>query len=175
MKKWIQLTAALFALTVLFLACSKDDTGPDFFVKIKTDSGWVTFDGVGEYGIDRQDSSFYKLLINGKLPQTLYSFDILIRKQDSVPIPPGLYMTDSKEYELIVSYSRPDSFNNLEYFHSMEDVPNREPSAYSAKISNITDEFIEGNFFGNYLTKTGTIDSSLVTIPEGSFKVKRFR
>lgn len=165
---------AFFALVILFIACSKD-AGPEYFVKIKTDSGWVTFDGVGEYGVDTKDSNFYKILINGRLPQSLNSFDILIRKQDSVPIPPGLYMTNSMEYDMIVSYTRPDDFNNLEYFHSVEDIPNREPSAYSVKFFNITDEIIEGNFFGNYLTKVGTIDSTLVTITEGSFRVKRFR
>lgn len=174
MKKWIQRIAGFFAIVSLFIACSKD-SGPEFFVKIKTDSGWVTFDGVGEYGIDTKDSNFYKILVNGTRPESLYSFDILVRKQDTVPIPPGLYMNNSIDYDVIVSYSRPDDLNNLEYFHSAEDVPNREPSSYSVKFLNITDEIIEGNFFGNYLTKTGTIDSTLVTITEGSFRVKRFR
>ncbi len=160
---------------IVFYACSKNDTGPEYFVSIRTDSGLLTFDGVGDYGIDTEDSSYFKLLINGKQPQSFYSFDILIRKKDSIPLDIGLYKTNSLDYEMVVSYTRPDSSNNLEYFHSIENVPNREPSLYTAKISKITDETIEGEFFGNYLTKVGTIDSSLVAIPEGNFRVKRFR
>ncbi len=168
-----------FIALVLFLgviqSCTKNDTGPEFFVSIRTDTGLVTFDGVGEYGIDENDSSYFKLLINGKQPQSCYSFHILIRRKDSIPLEVGLYKTNSIDYEMIVSYTRPDSSINLEYFHSKENVPNREPSLYTAKISKITDEIIEGDFFGNYLTKVGTIDSSLVTIHEGNFRVKRFR
>lgn len=159
----------------ILYSCTKTDTGPEYFVSIRTDSGLVTFDGVGEYGIDEEDSSYFKLLVNGKQLQSLYSFDILIRRKDSTPLEVGIYKTNSIDYEMIVSYTRPDSSINLEYFHSKENVPNREPSLYTAKISKITDEIIEGDFFGNYLTKVGTIDSSLVAIPEGNFRVKRFR
>jgi hypothetical protein len=168
-SKW--LTALFFsAIVVVFFSCTKTETGDiTSYIRVKKNSVWTYFKATGQIEPDFFDSTRTNLGISSFNPDTTEVFSISIQV-DSTIFPLGGYVSGQISPYVIIDYTTGLKSNPVNY--EISDAPGRAPSQYTVVVTSITDNFIDGTFYGNYLFDSfGGVYT--YEIPEGEFHVRR--
>lgn len=170
-SKW--LTAFLFSTIVVgIFSCTKTETGDiTSYIRMKKNSSWTYFKASGQVGADFIDPNMTNLAISSYNEDTTQIFSISIQV-DSTIFPLGSYVSGQMLPYVVIDYTTGIRSNPVTY--EISDAPGRAPSQYTVTITSITDTYIDGTFYGNYLFDSfGGVYT--YEIPEGEFHVRRIK
>ena len=165
-----------FTLSVLIVtsfSCKKDSNDSDYYMKLKVDGTWITYNNVlAENGPDLGDPNLHDLVVNGYSSDQKDIFSIAI--QDGAPIASGTYETDNGNYWAFLDWLTGANTADMRSF-DIDDAPSMAPSKYIITITSITDNEIRGSFTGNYLYDDFANDpnDAVREVTEGEFVAKR--
>ena|SRR5689334_15374474 len=154
----------------LFSSCSKSNSSPSAYLKLKINGTWVTYNyALSELGPDLSNPAKTDLAVSANNKSQTEVFGISIQSDNQITT--GTYASDDLRYFIVVDYMT--TTNNDLRDWSNDDVSNKPPSKYTITITSITDKEIKGTFTGNYVSEFITEDVKEIT--EGEFSAPRIR
>ena len=168
MRKLLLNLCLFISLSLIISSCKKDNGESDFYLKIKVNGNWVTYDqAYCELGPDLGDPSLTDFVVNGGNDNELMSLSI----QSTGDIVPGSYNTGavSPPYYMLVDYWK-ISQTDIQVFDHYGPGTGVDPF-YTLNITSISAKEVRGNFTGNYLYNSSEDESILIT--EGEFVAQR--
>jgi len=167
-KQFLLILTIVFAY--FFSSCSKSNSAPGNYVKVKINGNWITYNNaLSDLGPDLGDPSKIDLTVTANNQAQTEIFDFSIQSDNQITT--GSYASDDSRYYIDVDYMKNINSDLKDYGNY--DVSNRPPSKYTITITSITDKEIKGTFTGNYLSDYTTEEVQEVT--EGEFAAPRVR